>query len=288
MRTLRVVDFDTYDRNRSIGGSEVACVIDQHPYKSKYRLWAEKVGLMPWEDLQAKDAVYFGHEFEDIILRRWCEKHRIDPEAILKPGTFIDDRNPWISASPDGVHVGGEFGIEIKFVGYRQLGRWGREGTADIPPEYLCQCAWYAMALEVPQWNIVSLVGTEMREHIYYRNRDFERALFNSAEAFWHRHVLANDAPAPDGSKSSAEILKLLAVKVEHAMRSASVEERKTIAKYVIAKAAAKESAAEAEVLKQHLQQAIGSGLGLLAGSVSVEWKPNINGVRSFIIKETK
>ncbi|MGL5097390.1 MAG: YqaJ viral recombinase family protein [Planctomycetia bacterium] len=75
---------------------------------------------------------------------------------------------------------------------------WGEPGTDQIPLGYIVQLQWQMLATHAGQADISALSGTgEHRVYRLQRNDVLIEALYDSAQEFWGRFVLAQ-APPPD------------------------------------------------------------------------------------------
>jgi predicted phage-related endonuclease len=67
METLSFVD----RRRQSIGGSDAAAIVGLHPFLSKQRVWAEKIGKIPPK--MDSESMRQGRDLEDYVARRFVE-----------------------------------------------------------------------------------------------------------------------------------------------------------------------------------------------------------------------
>ncbi len=86
-------------REKGISASEIATILDRNPDKTRWRLWAEKVGKVPREDLSRNPNVRRGIEKEDLA-RQLAEDLLGD---LLLPICAENDGDPLFRASLDGV-----------------------------------------------------------------------------------------------------------------------------------------------------------------------------------------
>lgn len=96
-------------RSQGVTASDAAVLINKSPYKTVWRLWAEKVGYAVPEDLSANPNVIRGVEFEDAARRAYEDKHN----ELLLPVCAESSIEPIIRASLDGLDGQGR-PVELK------------------------------------------------------------------------------------------------------------------------------------------------------------------------------
>ncbi|WP_207462126.1 lambda-exonuclease family protein [Azospirillum sp. SYSU D00513] len=96
-------------RDKGVSASDMAIILGLSPYKSLWRLWAEKAGVVPPEDLSGNMFVAHGKRSEPAV-RRWFEsKH----DTMLLPACAESSDTPIIRASFDGLSDDG-IPVELK------------------------------------------------------------------------------------------------------------------------------------------------------------------------------
>lgn len=96
-------------RNEGISASEADIVLGVSPYKTKYRLYAEKKGLILPENLDRNPHVRRGIRLEPIARRAFEDRHN----TMLLSVCAESDEHPFIRASFDGIDDNG-IPVEIK------------------------------------------------------------------------------------------------------------------------------------------------------------------------------
>ncbi len=97
-------------RAQGVSASDAAVILGMSPYKTPWRLWAEKKGLVrPEAELSSDWFRNRGIVGEDPVRVRFEEEH----DTILLPLCGESDEHPVIRASFDGIDDGGE-PVEIK------------------------------------------------------------------------------------------------------------------------------------------------------------------------------
>ena len=69
-------------RSQGVTASEAAAIVGRSPYKTLWRLWAEKTGLCEPDDLSANPFVQRGLQCEDQVRRGPCGRSRSNARFI--------------------------------------------------------------------------------------------------------------------------------------------------------------------------------------------------------------
>ncbi len=96
-------------RSQGISASEAAVIMNRSPYKSLWRLYAEKAGLVLEQSLDNYPLIRAGIQQEPAALQHFEEKH----DVLLLPICGESERYPLMRASFDGLTEGNE-PVEIK------------------------------------------------------------------------------------------------------------------------------------------------------------------------------
>lgn len=93
-----------------VSASESAIILNRSPYMTPWRLWAEKTGKLPHEDLSKSPLIQRGKRKEDLARRYYEKLHGDDP---LLPVCAVSDDLPFMRASFDGLDGKG-IPVELK------------------------------------------------------------------------------------------------------------------------------------------------------------------------------
>ncbi|WP_295405806.1 lambda-exonuclease family protein [uncultured Thiocystis sp.] len=96
-------------RSQGVTASEAAVIVGRSPYKTLWRLWAEKTGLCEPDDLSANPFVQRGMALEDDARQGFEERH----STMLLPICAESDLHPALRCSFDGIGDDGE-PVELK------------------------------------------------------------------------------------------------------------------------------------------------------------------------------
>lgn len=198
-------------RQTGIGASELASVIDMHPYQGPLHVWLRKPTptrgpLLPpdmTEDPLSATAV--GTILEDGMRLLFEKKTKL---KLARPGpiTLRHERFPSVLASPDDLVLGErEPGLEIKVVGVNSAHLWAQ----GLPDHHELQCRQNMAVTGRPRWFVIALIGgIEVRLHCVDRDLDVEDCMLEAAAQFWDDHVLGDVPPTPRDESERAEYLR--------------------------------------------------------------------------------
>lgn len=198
-------------RHSFIGSSDAAIILNASPFKSRYALWAEKIGDAVDDDLSDVEFVQWGNRLQGVILDAYAEKtgrsaFPVHPYEIALP------KNPELSfmgASLDGEQWidGRRCPVEIKAVGVHQKYEW-----KDEPPlHYQVQCQHQMAVIDAPMATIVVLIGGQKMLHFdLERNDRFIDTMIDEESKFWQLVVERRPPEPVDGSYSTSRAIAQL------------------------------------------------------------------------------
>jgi putative phage-type endonuclease len=128
MRLIDVIQrTPAWERWRAGGvtASEAAIVLGRSPYKTPWRLWAERTGVAVPPDLSQNPHVARGVALEDAA-RQWFEARH---DTLLLPVCAESDTHPVLRASFDGIADDGA-PVELKAPAEKTFAEVAAEGTA--------------------------------------------------------------------------------------------------------------------------------------------------------------
>ena len=193
-------------RANSIGGSDIAPILNKSPWTSAVYLWAQKSGkLIPPEGTMA---MKLGNYFEPAIVRLFGDLH---PHLTIHTGdyTYESQLNPAFHANPDGV-IEDEDGrlsiLEIKF---------SRYAMPILPEHYRLQVLWYQIVTGLHSPAVLCAVaGGEYREFTIEYDQAEAEQLMRAAEGFLES-VRTGKEPELDGSQSTYTAVRILHPDIE-------------------------------------------------------------------------
>ena len=197
--------FEPELRQLYLGGTDIAAILNLHPYKKKYEVFLEKIGKKDPADLSENEAVYWGKVLENLIAERYSEVSGNKVRNVNR--TLIHPKYNFLRGHIDRKLEGKNAGLEVKTVGLRSAHLWGDEYTDEIPVHYELQVLHYMAITGFDYFDIAALFfGQEMRIFTVRRNRNLERIkeLEEKANEFWQQHVLTKIPPMPGSTIETA------------------------------------------------------------------------------------
>ena len=192
------------ERKKGIGGSDAGAILGLNPYKSAFDVYADKKGLT--EPQSDNEAMRQGRDLEDYVARRFSEQtgkkvHRVN-------SIIYNSKYPFAFANIDRAVQGEGAGLECKTTKCLNLKRYK---NGDFPSEYYCQCMHYMMVTGYSKWYLAVLVyGAEFKVFEIERDEEEITALYRAEYNFWTNHVMKSKPPAPDGSKSTDNVISAI------------------------------------------------------------------------------
>lgn len=167
-------------RRKGVTASEIAVVMGLSPYSSPYKLWHQKLGILP-DDEQAEEQE-FGTFCEPYIARKFAGRH---PELVLRGDgreLYAHSARPWQLATPDrlvhgrvvSIGDGGHFispSAVAEFKSDNGSDEWGEPGTDEIPVHYRCQVLWQMDVIGVSR-AYVACLGRDRKVREYLIEHD--------------------------------------------------------------------------------------------------------------------
>lgn len=178
------------ERQKGIGGSDVAAICGVSPYRTPLQVWEDKRGtLLPRED---NDAMFWGRTLEPVVRQRYTDVTgrpvRV-PDGILKHPSI-----EYMLANIDGFTDDGRL-IEIKTTAYST--DWGEPGTDEIPLGYMLQVQHYMIITAFPVADVPVLIGgRDFRIYEVQEDKELQTMLMEKEADFWQM-VLSGTPPQP-------------------------------------------------------------------------------------------
>lgn len=212
-------------RRAGLGGSDIAAMLGQSPYRTPLALWMDKTGRAP--DAPPDDAtaerMHWGTVLEDVVARHYADTNgrRIQRlnTMLRHPACSIALANIDRAVVLDGSRarwdadtgrvLGAERILEVKTAhALAQNGaEWGAPGTDEVPQAYYLQCLWYLGITGVEVADLAVLFGGQ--RYVEYRitlDAPLFSDLLGEARGWWDRHVVADTPPQPE-SEDEARML---------------------------------------------------------------------------------
>lgn len=136
-------------RSEGVSATDSVVLLGASPYKTTWRLWAEKTGYAIPEDLSANPHVQRGIKYEDVARQAYENKH----DELLFPACCESSSHPLLRASLDGLDSKGR------------------------PVELKCPA--------LSTWNEVVLMGEKSESYLLYYPQVQQQILVTGADFGW-------------------------------------------------------------------------------------------------------
>lgn len=180
-------------RRKGIGGSDIAAIMGLHPYKSRYDVYASKLGI---EDDDSEDnfLMKFGRDVEPLIGKWFSEDTGLEVRRETKMGQHPDF--DFVLGNVDFMieeseQFEGQGILECKSTSYWVL----KNIDEEIPMYWYLQNQWYQMIFGTNFGYVSYLYDRNLEHKLYEANAEIQEKMLEAAYDFWHNHVLAEEPP---------------------------------------------------------------------------------------------
>lgn len=265
-------------RRTGLGASDAAAVLGISPWKSRWALYAEKVGLVT--DDEDSEAMESGRMLEPAIA----------PWFTARTGLYVAGEQmrathpelPHFRATLDGIVGDGPNvsldaalgGLEIK-VSSESAKTWEDHG---VPAHYEAQAQFQMLVTGMERtWFAVlhTNFGARLRVYELARNEADIALIREACERFWTEHVVAGVPPELDGSESTSRALAAAYPGRDEDAIDLPDSVATDLDYLAILDSEAKRLAEEIDLRKNRLRGALGEHRdGLVGGALRVSWRP--------------
>lgn len=272
-------------RTHGIGGSDASIILGINKWKTPFELWLEKTEQVIPQEIQ-NDATYFGTLLEDIVAKEF--EKRSGKKVRRKNAILEHPEHDFIIANVDRMVVGEKAILECKTTSAYNAKEWESE---EIPDSYIAQIQHYLGVLgpEYKKGYFAVLIGSN--KFVWKEiDRDDEliEIIFQREIEFWNNHVLANVAPALDGSSAAERFLK---ERFEKAKKGKAIdltsEYKEKISQYLALKDSIKSLEEQMREIENQIKHEMKDAEMAFVQNFQAEWKTvNSNRVDSEKLKE--
>ncbi|MFA5924606.1 MAG: YqaJ viral recombinase family protein [Methylococcaceae bacterium] len=168
-------------RSQGVSASEAAIIMGRSPYKTPWRLWAEKTGLVLEQSLDNNPLIRTGMLQEPAALHHFEEQHGV----MLLPICAESERYPLMRASFDGLSEDNE-PVEIKCPHETTFVDVVLNREQSVAYQlYGCQVQQQILVAEAERGFLFFYHEGQTVEFAIQRDEGFIRALIETAMAFW-------------------------------------------------------------------------------------------------------
>ena len=259
------------DRNKIIGGSEIAAVMGLSRWATPMSVWAEKTGVVERQDISGLEHVEIGTELESYVAQRFARKSGV---AVNQQDLeVVHDEYPYMAAHLDYRTVADGYPVECKTASAWKLSEWD---ASEIPQEYLLQVMWQLGLSKQPRGWIVVLIGGQK---FLYKQVEFNQTLFDkmvaAAKSFWEDYVLTGTMPV--ATTGDRDLLNQMFPEASDNIRILSGDEETEFNSLVDERLGGKEQLRlveeEIERVENRIKQILGESSVAETGQYKVTWK---------------
>lgn len=180
-------------RSQGITATDAVIILGRSPYKTPWRLWAEKTGYATPEDLSNNPNVRRGVEREKDARQAFEEKH----DDLLLPVCVESSEMPLLRASLDGLRGNGE-PVELKCPSETVWNEVCAEGTDSATYQmYYVQVMHQIACTGAAQGWLIFFFEGEIKEFLIARDDALIDEIRVAASAFWEL-IQARKEPEKD------------------------------------------------------------------------------------------
>lgn len=202
------------NRQKGIGGSDIAAICGLSTYATPYDVWLSKVEPKSIEEEEAERAekpwLYWGAVLEDIVAKEFATREGVKVQRVNRQ--MQHPIHHFAIANVDRAIIVPEIAgnvrwkdgrlttnrlLECKTANGFAANRWGEQGTDEIPPAYFCQCQWYMGITGAERTDVAVLIGgSDFRTYKIPADPKIFETLLGQAKDFW-KLVESRTAPDP-------------------------------------------------------------------------------------------
>ena len=164
-------------RKNFLGASDAPVVMQISPWKKKYELWEEKLGIR--ESQSSNEYTRKGHELEPFARKKFCEIFGVE----VFPKVVFSEECEYMMASLDGLSLDGSLAVEIKCPG-----KADHSIAADgkVPDKYYPQLQHQIKVANIKVLYYFSYVSDDDWHLIEVpRDEEYIKNLVSEEEKFW-------------------------------------------------------------------------------------------------------
>jgi len=199
------------ERQRHLGGTDVAAILGVDLYRTPLDVYNEKLGLV--QPFAGNRHTERGHRLEALAADLYTEQ--TGRKLRRKNQALVHDKHSFLVGHVDRVAVGEKRIVEIKCPSMGNYRKVQREG---FPNSWIAQLQWYLFlsGYDSGEWVLFCADQFELNHFEVKADPELHDAMFTRAVAFWHDHILAQVPPGViDADKPKIEFQKVGGVVVK-------------------------------------------------------------------------
>jgi putative phage-type endonuclease len=273
---------DAWIENRCnyLGGTDIAAILEVHPYKTSLGVYLDKKGLKP--PVELNQAMVHGQNLELYV----AQCYRAATGRQIHKSKFYQDKEfPFFAANPD-YEVRGERPlrlVECKTASYFAGQIFGSADDA-VPDQYLIQCMWQLAITGRQVCDLAVLIaGQDFRIYTIERDEELIKTLRDRACEWWETYILSDTPPPLSGDKPDTEWVNSQHPQDNGLICYATPEIDDICVALREAKAVTKAMEREEDRLINLIKADMGDSGTLECSIGKITWKTSANGSRRFV-----
>lgn len=254
----------TKNRNKFIGGSDVAAILGLNRYKTAYEVWEEKKHCI--KTFEGNQATEWGKKLEPVIIAHFEQVNNV--KVFDNNVRYISKEYDFLGCHPDGICTINNENvlIEVKTVSTDAYKFWGNS----LPMEYYCQVQHnlYVLGLKKAKFIYLVLDSRFYSEIEVNFDADYIAEQNNYLIKWWNEYIVGESTPiktVTDYEKENPDV-KMVEADEQTAYKHTELIE---------IKAKIKELEAQKEAIEDFLKLKIGDATDLMYGLNTIAtWRP--------------
>ena len=272
-------------RARGISGTDVAAILEVHPWKTQIEVWERIRSNSTFEPREQTEAMYWGNVLEGVVLREW--ELRSGRKSYTAPGLVADDELEWLLGTPDAF-VMPERGSEAEFEVYE-----GKTGSAwkasdwdeGMPVPYALQLQTYLMITGAPRGHYAVLLGgQQFRFGEVEADLELHALLRKRLKDWWNDHIVQGVMPQPTARPEDRAVLDRLYPSDDGATVALPPSVQTDLESYFSAGITIRELEATRAETRNRILAALGTATYGISASFRASWKTDQSGKRRFSV----
>lgn len=266
-------------RMHSLGGSEIAAIVNSSPYDSPLSVYCNKLGLAPQKE--ENEPMYWGKALEAVVADEFAKREGLP--VVKVEYILYHPEHSFLSANIDRliVHPEKGFGIlECKTASAYKLAEWEH---GNIPAHYYLQIQHYLGITGFDFAYCAALIGGNTYRCVYIERDDHTvEYLQQSGIHFWTNHIEKRIQP-PAQAMDLETLSNLYPQHSEGLTLDMKFEDRQLVDELLASRRDEKEAKAMVAQAKSKVQDLMGEAETLsIEGVKMFTWKTNKKGSRTF------
>lgn len=196
------------DRQKFIGGSDIAKILGIDPWRNATDLWLDKITPPVAEgEREIAKQLTRGKRLEPYVIDMARQEFSMPIAAVNQ--RYIDPAVPFFACEIDAeahwITMDGETpilpvieNVEIKTVHPFKAKEWGDLESDQLPLHYLAQVQWGLGITGRRRCHVFALIGDDLRPYVVERDEPTIEAMRRRAEHFWNTFVIPKVQPPLD------------------------------------------------------------------------------------------